>query len=68
MLRYVTYDSRYLLDNYDYKVRTETKLMRVLVWAYPREIKLNSENFKIALVEPRWCCYGNIDVPILLRI
>ena len=30
MLRYVTYDSRYLLDNYDYKVRTETKLMRVL--------------------------------------
>ena len=58
MLRYVTYDSRYLLDNYDYKVRTETKLMRVLplrqqsvlVWAYPREMKLNSENFKIALV------------------
>ena len=30
MLRYVTYDSRYLLGNYDYKVRTETKLMRVL--------------------------------------
>ena len=30
MLRYVTYDSHYLLDNYDYKVRTETKLMRVL--------------------------------------
>ena len=76
MLRYVTYDSRYLLDNYDYKVTTETKLMRVLplrqqsvlVWAYPREMKLNSENFKIALVEPRWCCYGNIDVSILLRI
>ena len=30
MLRYVTYDSHYLLGNYDYKVRTETKLMRVL--------------------------------------
>ena len=30
MLRYVTYDSRCLLGNYDYKVRTETKLMQVL--------------------------------------
>ena len=30
MLRYVTYDSHYLLGNYDYKVRTERKRMRVL--------------------------------------
>ena len=43
----------------------ETATLSVLVWAYLREMKLNNENFKIAPVEP---CYGNIDVPILLRI
>ena len=42
--------------------------LSVLVWVYPCEMKLNNENFKIAPVEPRWCCYGNIDVAILLRI
>ena len=46
----------------------KTATLSVLVWAYLREMKLNNENFKIAPVEPRWCCYGNIDVAILLRI
>ena len=46
----------------------KTATLSVLVWAYPCEMKLNNENFKIAPVEPRRCCYGNIDVPILLCI
>ena len=46
----------------------KTATLSVLVWAYPREMKPNNENFKIAAVLPRWCYYGNIDVPIPLRI
>ena len=31
----------------------ETATLSVLVWVFPREMKLNNENFKIAPVEPR---------------
>ena len=46
----------------------KTATLSVLVWAYLLEMKLNNENFKITPVEPRWCCYGNIDVPILTHM
>ena len=59
---------RYVKEEVWRKLSWKRQLYLFWFGPIPFEMKPNNENFKIAAVLPRWCFYGNIDVPIPLRI